>query len=120
MLFYFCIMYEHQDWTEVTFKKSQPKKDYTSSVSFESKTIKSLESDELNTISKVSSELAQAIIAGRLAKRLTQQQLAAKVALSTKIINEIENKRAQYIPCQIAKIAKELNISTREIKKTSS
>ena len=110
-------MYEHQDWTPVILKKQHDKCDFTSSKSFESKQFKSLESDDINTVPKVSSELAQAITNARITKKLTQQQLAASVALSTKIINDIENRKANYIPQQIAKIAKVLGISTRDIKK---
>lgn len=117
-------MYTHQDWETVVLKKKQPGGNGTSNEP--KKTIpqstltasqvpawkieKQVDSEEGKPLNFVSKEDAQVIIKGRVAQKWTQKDLAVKLNLPLKTIQDIETCKAVQNKAQLAKIKKMLNI----------
>ena len=66
--------------------------------------------DEEIKYETVSHECAQAVQAARLAKKLTQDQLAKLINEKAGVIHDIENGHGKYIPDQISRIEKALGV----------
>ena len=105
---------DHQDWKTIVVKKPQeniknskkkPSNDTLKKISIEKKA----ENDELYH-KKLTVELRQSIMKARVAKSLTQKQLANSVNLSQQIISDIESGKAIYNYQHINKIKRFLKL----------
>lgn len=109
---------EHQDWETVVINKSKPKQTtpihkhatLTSSQKPAWKIEKMVDSEDGKPISLISSDTSRAIIAGRVAAKLTQKQLAQQLNISEKEIKDIESGKAVENKLIISKIKRRLNI----------
>jgi len=109
----------NQDWDTVTFKKRPPPVPGPPQLSRNG--IQKIQIDNETEIfrhKKVSRELAQAIIAGRCAKKWGQADLAKNANMQKTVINDIESGRAIYDDQQVRKIAQVLGLNTKNIVKT--
>ena len=113
----------HQDWEPVILQKKQSKTLTNNDMrngKFQVRTKKSESAQKMNkidnetekfTIKKISKKVSQEIQKGRLAKKLTQKQLANAINVSPKVINEMESGKAQPNEAVKRKIARVLNIT---------
>lgn len=112
---------DHQDWTPVVLraKKSPPTTTVsprtTATISSTTskpvwKIEKQVDSDQGKPLNLVSSDVAKAIIGGRIAMKLTQKYLAQRLNLPEKEIKEIEAGKAVENKAVIAKIKRLLGI----------
>lgn len=116
-----------QDWETVVFRKkadaaaaarllpsssSSPAAASPASTSATGKPAWKIEQivDEGGKLGRVTRETAQAIVAGRVAKRLTQEQLAAALRMQARDIKDIESGRAIENRRVLAKIKAHLGI----------
>lgn len=101
----------HQDWETVVLTKP---------VKVESKpqVVKNpLDSEEIVAPPKINVELKTAIQQARLAQKLSQKDLAAKMAIPVATINTYENGTAIPNNAFIAKLEKVLNTKLPRVKK---
>lgn len=117
-------MYNHQDWTPVVLKKktSTPeikvvnKNDKQQSISSVTnkpawKIEKQIDgTDSGKPLNYVSRDNAQKVIAGRVAMKLTQKDLATKLNMQVKEIQDIENCKAIENKLVLAKIKRVLQL----------
>lgn len=117
-------MYNHQDWSTIVLKKksSEPsevkivsKNDKQSISSVVNKPMWKLEKqidniDSGKPLTYVSRDDAQKIIAGRIAMKLTQKDLATKLNMQVKEIQDIENCKALENKLVLSKIKKILQV----------
>jgi putative transcription factor len=113
----------HQDWEPVILQKKQSKTLTNNDMrngKFQVRTKKSESAQKMNkidnetekfTIKKISKKVSQEIQKGRLAKKLTQKQLANAINVSPKVITEMESGKAQPNEAVKRKIARVLNIT---------
>ena len=108
---------EHQDWHTITVnkvvneekKKEINKKKDKLANNLDYQLNKKEEEGKLKH-KKITKELSKSIRDARCSQKLTQKDLANKVNLPLKIINDIENGNAKYNPGQINKIKRSLKI----------
>jgi putative transcription factor len=112
----------HQDWETVVLQKKQSKTLTSNNMrdrTFEVRTKKSESAQKMHkidcetenfTIKKISKKISQEIQKGRLAKKLTQKQLANAINVTPKVINEMESGKSQLNETVKCKIARYLNI----------
>ncbi len=67
---------------------------------------------------KILDKIADNIRILRLKKRITQEELAEKIGISTKYLNMIENRKANPTILIVVKICAELNIELNDVYKT--
>lgn len=117
-------MYGHQDWTPVVLKKksAQPvivaqKRDSTTAASVSTATNKpawkiekQVDGDAGKPLTYVSREDARKIIEGRVARKLTQKELAIAMNMNHKDIQDIESCHAVENKMILAKIKRYLNV----------
>ena len=113
---------DHQDWEPVVFKKQLPKTVTNNEMrngnfrvrlkqNESSQKMHKIENETENfTVKKISKKVSQEIQKGRLAKKLSQKQLAQAVNVTPKVINEMESGKAQPNEAVKRKIARYLNI----------
>jgi ribosome-binding protein aMBF1 (putative translation factor) len=105
---------EHQDWKAVVLRSNQAnqaKKAASSSYQANSGIkVVDKENDEIEIV-RVDKELAKQIREARVAKNLTQEQLARSLSISVDIVKTYENATAQRNGPLISKFKKFLNIS---------
>ena len=101
-----------QDWKPIVFSKKPilEKKIVKREKQITNSSVKLNENDEVIQIKTVPLEIAKLIIAARVSKKLTRQQLAQSVNIKEDIIANIENGKAIYDGNLIAKIKKKLLI----------
>jgi ribosome-binding protein aMBF1 (putative translation factor) len=101
----------HQDWKPIVLKdkKEVTGKDIITKPKLNQPKIK--EDAEGNIIvKKVSKEMAQQVVQGRISKKMSQIDLAKACNIDTKILNEIEKGNCVYNAEHFNKICKTLNI----------
>ena len=112
---------EHQDWNTLYVRankqlkhkdkqKEEGKK--TNHFSKENKIEKKIEEGNLKH-DKTPSELGKIIQSRRLSQNMTQKDLAQKLNIPVKMINEIESGKAKHNPQVISRIKRILNISNK-------
>lgn len=111
---------QHQDWETVIINKTKPKQNVTERKTTTVTTTasqkpawkieKMVDSDEGKPINLISSDASRAIIAGRVAAKLTQKQLAQQLNISEKEIKDIESGKAVENRLLLSKIKRRLNI----------
>jgi putative transcription factor len=103
---------DHQDWTTVVLKKKSDKKINQNNQNNQSNqnNFKKQDNDDKIQIKKVSKQMARQIIDGRVAKKMTQLNLAQQSCIDIKMIKEIENTSCVYNSDHINKISKVLGI----------
>ena len=112
---------EHQDWNTLYVRanknskdKKEKQKEGTKSNHFlkENKIEKKIEEGNLKH-DKTPSELGKIIQSKRLSQNMTQKDLAQKLNIPVKTINEIESGKAKHNPQVVSKIKRILNISNK-------
>lgn len=111
---------EHQDWNTIyvtankQLKEKEKQKEGVKSNHFskENKIEKKIEEGNLKH-DKTPSELGKIIQSKRLSQNMTQKDLAQKLNIPVKMINEIESGKAKHNPQVISKIKRILNISNK-------
>tara|TARA_B100000035_G_C20567036_1_gene365103 strand:- start:138 stop:488 length:351 start_codon:yes stop_codon:yes gene_type:complete len=111
---------QHQDWNTIYFSASKhiggnKKKEKTNPdkvISKENKIEKKIEEGNLKH-DKTPAELSKIIQSRRLSQNMTQKDLAQRLNISVKMINEIESGKAKHNPQVISKIKRILNISNK-------
>uniref|UniRef100_A0A6C0BUV7 HTH cro/C1-type domain-containing protein n=1 Tax=viral metagenome TaxID=1070528 RepID=A0A6C0BUV7_9ZZZZ len=111
---------QHQDWNTIYFSASKhigdnkirENKKTTKIVSKENKMEKKIEEGNLKH-DKTPAELGKNIQSKRLSQNMTQKDLAQKLNIPVKMINEIESGKAKHNPQIISKIKRILNISNK-------
>lgn len=125
---------EHQDWNQVTWNKNPARINIYNTVNAPDiqkvtykptqlpkghAKFKQLDSDdplsankEINPITRL--KIRQSIQKARLAKSLTQKDLAGKLRINVKIINEYESGKVVPDKTMISKICRVLGVSTLE------
>jgi ribosome-binding protein aMBF1 (putative translation factor) len=110
---------DHQDWTTVVLrpKKSLPPPSTTRKATTLTPSQKpawkieqQVDADGGKPLTMVSSETAKAIVGGRVARKLTRQQLATRLNLQEREIADIETCKAVENKALIAKIKRFLQI----------
>lgn len=107
----------HQDWNEVVLKKPIEIKNVTNN-NPKTNIIKKLEqNDNIVSLPKLNLELKTSIQKARLAKKMTQKQLASLMNVNVQMINQYEN--GKIIPNNnfISRLEKILNVKLPRIKK---
>jgi len=112
----------HQDWEPVILQKKQSKTVTSNEMrngNFKVRTKQNESAQKMHkidnetenfTIKKISKKVSQEIQKGRLAKKLSQKQLAQAVNVTPKVINEMESGKSQPNEAVKRKIARYLNI----------
>lgn len=114
----------HQNWETVVFKKASAKggaerpaqastgagATVTESGKPAWKIEKQVDSEAGKPLNFVSAETAKAIVGGRVAAKLTQKQLAARLNISEKEIKDIECGKAIENKALLSKIRRALNM----------
>ena len=109
----------HQDWKPVIINGGNVKapKYKNKIVTYKNKgqetSSKNKKLDEATSggkIEKIPKKIAQQLIAGRNAKKWKQKELAAKMSLPVKIIQDVESCKAKYNKQLIQKMARKLGI----------
>ena len=125
---------EHQDWNQVTWSKNPARINIYNTVNAPDiqkvthkptqlpkghAKFKQLDSDdplsankEMNPIARL--KIRQSIQKARLAKSLTQKDLAGKLRINVKIINEYESGKVVPDKTMISKICRVLGVSSLE------
>ena len=108
---------EHQDWHTITINKvvneekkkeiNKKKDKLANNLDYQ---LNKKEAEGKLKHKKITKELSKSIRDARCSQKLTQKDLANKVNLPLKIINDIENGNAKYNPGQINKIKRSLKI----------
>jgi ribosome-binding protein aMBF1 (putative translation factor) len=117
---------EHQDWNVITFKKNKgPEKEIQAKSSVITATTSSttnkpawkieqqVDGDNGKPLQYISKADSQLIIQGRIAMKLTQKDLACKLNIQIKDIQDIESGKALENKMVLSKIRKMLNLSTK-------
>ena len=119
-------MNHNQDWNPVVWNKPKPKtkndavqRGYTistvqrttSNAAYKNK----IDKKEIDALPKVPKSLGQAIQKARLARKLTQKQLAQQLNIKPHIINQYESGKAIKDPVIISKIRNALQIKGKFI-----
>lgn len=102
---------DSQDWKVIIINKTKlpvSKEIKPKIIKNNNSSVKLDENDEVIAIKKVSKEISNLIIQGRVANKLTRKQLANKLNFKEDIIADIETGNAIYNGDQIAKIKKAL------------
>ena len=97
------------DIDPVVFKK-RPRKTTPNKNSYQSTKIRKLENNEITKIDIIDKKTARILQQGRTAKKLTQKQLSHQLQIPIKVIQEIENGKAQKNRALWQKIARFLNV----------
>jgi ribosome-binding protein aMBF1 (putative translation factor) len=119
----------HQDWKPVVFKKPKPivqlqSKTQNSQINYNN-SIKKLEADLDHTLTDnipsiplntLTPDQRKELIQYRIAKNLTQAQLAKSINEQTSIINNLENGKVVNVPNILIKINKILGTKLKFIK----
>lgn len=113
------MQYQHQDWNTVILRNPKAQKAVQQKQQQRVKTVDNQSVDEKKLLSetesfhhkKVSVEDSKKIVQARVAAKLTQAQLAQRLNISSKDINDIERGVALYNGNLIAKIKKLLKIT---------
>ena len=103
-----------QDWETKIITKTQPKSNPTVLVPYKEKKVSAIkvnESGDIVQTKKISSQMAKEIVNARIAKKLSQVQLAHNSNVDIKIINEIEKGGCLYDANIFNKICKTLCIN---------
>jgi len=113
---------EHQDWTPVYIRANKlldkkndegnTDRDKINLFSKENKIDKKIEEGQLKH-DKTPHEFGKLVQVKRLEKNMTQKDLAQKLNLPAKTINEIECGKAKHNPQVVSKIKRILNISNK-------
>ncbi len=118
-------MYNHQDWTPVVLKKksNDPVEVKTVDKTAKQQSVSSIvnkpmwkleqqidSTDSGKPLTYVSRDDAQKIIAGRVAMKLTQKELATKLNMQLKDIQDIENCKALENKLVLSKIKRTLQL----------
>ena len=107
----------HQDWNEVVLQKPIEIKHSTSSNN-KSKSLNKLDQNEtIVSLPKTNLELKTAIQKGRIAKKMSQKQLASQMNVSVQMISQYENGKAIPNNSFISRIEKVLQVKLPRIKK---
>jgi ribosome-binding protein aMBF1 (putative translation factor) len=117
---------EHQDWNVITFKKKQiPQKEIQNKSNIITATTSTttnkpawkieqqVDGDNGKPIQYVSKNDAQLIIQGRIAMKLTQKDLACKLNMQPKEIQDIESGKAIENKMILSKIRRILGITSK-------
>ncbi len=119
----YCIeMYQHQDWTVVTFKNNNYKQ--TTNLQTETQvrhkptctvvsTKKLDENKEDFHHKRISKDVANEIIKKRVERRMTQAELAKQINELPSVIQEIENGKAIYNHIVMNKINRVLGLQRK-------
>jgi ribosome-binding protein aMBF1 (putative translation factor) len=97
------------DIDPVVFKKRQ-RETTSTNYSHHSNKIRKLENNEITKIDIIDKKTARILQQGRTAKKLTQKQLSHQLQIPIKVIQEIENGKAQKNRALWQKIARFLNV----------
>ena len=108
---------EHQNWDTFYIhanNQNKPKNEETKkpAISKETKMDQKIEEGNLKH-NKTPAELGKLIQSRRLSQNMTQKDLAQKLNIPVKMINEIESGKAKHNPQVISKIKRILNISNK-------
>ena len=109
--------FQHQDWNEVILTKPVEVKQSGVQKTAEQKNFQKLDGDESVAPRKTSQELKKAIQTARLAKKLSQKQLASSMNTTIQVIAQYENGKAIPNNAFIARLEKQLNVKLPRIKK---
>ena len=104
--------FKHQDWNEVIFKKPIPIKQNKG----EGKNNRNNE-DEIQAPPKSVQEIRIAIQQARIAKKMSQKQLASLMNISIQHIGQFENGKMAPSNAMIAKLERLLNVKLPRNKK---
>ena len=115
-------MSSHQDWNDVVWSKPKPssatvakqrgyntttiKRIDTSSTAIKNK----IDKNEIDKLPRVKKSFSQMMQKARLAKKMTQKQLAQAINEKPQVINQYESGRAIPTPAIISKIRRVLQI----------
>ena len=116
--------FSHQDWNTVVLRPKKPEQTKTTvtkssiaPVSISSATGKpawkveaQVDSETGKPVEYVPKDVAAAIVNGRVAMKLSQKDLAARVNMQLRDIQEIESGKALYNKAKIAKLKQFLRI----------
>ena len=103
----------HQDWNQVVWKKSTVKS-VLPQRSAGSKQFKTLnEATDAVKITKIPREVAQKLQQGRLEKKLKQNELANRINMPVKTIQDIENGKHPVNNALFQRIARILGVSLK-------
>ena len=114
-------MYSHQDWETVVLKPSKEKheeqtikKTVTETLTASQKPAwkieKQVDSEEGKPITLVSTSVAKMVTGARVAKKISQKDLARKLNVPEKDIKDIEAGKALENKALLAKIKRELGL----------
>lgn len=101
---------EHQDWTEVVFKK---RKTTAPEPQRPPKYLSQLDNEEF-TVQFFEKEYVQQVIQSRVARNLTQKQLAINLNLDIAIIQKLEQGKLPYDHVLKNKLSTHLGIATQK------
>lgn len=99
-----------QDWEPVVFTKKQNKKPVQINNPAGTKKLNELLEDDIPKNEYYTHEQSLAMIQGRSANKLTQEQLAQKCNLNVSVIRDIENKKSIYNKNLYSRIMRTMNI----------
>jgi ribosome-binding protein aMBF1 (putative translation factor) len=103
----------YQDWKQIVWKKST-KKTVLPQKAAGNKQYKTLdEASDAAKISKIPRETAQKLQQGRLAKKLKQTDLANRINMPVKTIQDIENGKYPVNNALFQRIARVLGVSLK-------
>ena len=114
-------MSDFQDWKPVVWSKSKPtSKSNAIQRGYQVKTMSrvdpsisaknKIDQNELGTLQKLKKSFSQAMQKARIAKKLTQKQLAQQLHVKPQVINQYESGRGVLDPALINKIRNVLQI----------
>ena len=102
--------FEHQDWKSVVQKSNKSSAKVAPAPASPKKVSNNNDNDETVQIIKVDKQLSQDILKARLAKGLSQVDLAKQMSLDVNIIKSYENGTASHNGTMVSKFKKFLNI----------
>lgn len=114
--------FDHQDWKDIKFtggksKVSENKFKKSVGISKETKLEREIEDGEGSLIQQtVSMEFKLSLQRARLAKKMSQADLAKKCCLQPKIVNDYESGKAVPNPFIIQKLSKALGVQLKSKK----
>ncbi len=111
-------MFPHQDWKPVEFHKPNfPKKKENTQPVVTKKMKELLDNENIVTLPKITNELKSSIQQARLAKKMTQKQLASALNVTIKDIADYENGKAIPNNQFISKLERTLQAKLPRVKK---
>tara|TARA_Y100001970_G_C13681666_1_gene578029 strand:+ start:172 stop:507 length:336 start_codon:yes stop_codon:yes gene_type:complete len=111
-------MFPHQDWKPVEFHKPiLPKKKENNQPVVTKKMKELLDNENIVTLPKITNELKTSIQQARLAKKMTQKQLASALNVTIKDIADYENGKAIPNNQFISKLERTLQAKLPRVKK---